>query len=298
MKIGLGTVQFGLPYGVTNDAGATPVVEARRILEVAARQEIAVLDTAPLYGEAETVLGAALPPGHRFDIVTKTPAFGGRVTAADAGVVIETFRASLASLRAKRIYALLIHHAEDLLAPGGEYLLAAASELRGQGYVKKIGVSVYTAEEIDAVMARHRIDVIQVPVSALDQRLVACGHLDALKRAGVEVHARSLFLQGLLLVSPERVPSNLQGLRPAIERFHAFVAEHGMSPAQGALAFAASTCGIDVALVGVNNSSQLEDICRSRQWSIPDEQFRSFAVSDASLLDPRRWSAQASQPVT
>lgn len=86
-----------------------------------------------------------------------------------------------------------MHRADDLFVPGGERLMAALTDLKQQGLVAKIGVSVYNAEQIDQVLDRFAIDLVQLPISVLDQRLLRSGHLRKLKSAGVEVHARSVF---------------------------------------------------------------------------------------------------------
>ncbi len=290
MKLGLGSVQFGSDYGIANPGGCTPLPEVKRILKAAALGGIEIIDTAPSYVKAEDALGAAFERGHSFRLVTKTPAYDGRaITAQDAVSLDRTFRQSLARLGADRVYGLLVHHSDDLLAADGERLFAALTEIRARGLVQKIGVSVYGAKDIDAILRRFSIDVVQAPVSVLDQRLIASGHLKALKQSGVEVHARSLFLQGALLMRPDMLPEHLAGLRSTLERFNLFVTRYGGVAVHAALTFAASVQEIDVAILGVNNVHQLEEACRWRQVGIPPAELLDFALCDDELLDPRRW---------
>lgn len=287
MKIGLGTVQFGLAYGVSNSAGRTPQDEVERILALAAASGIDLLDTAPGYGDSEATLGGA---GPGFRVVTKTPGFGpGPVTAGDADRLESTLRASLEKLRRRSVYALLVHQVDDLLGPGGQLLMARMQALKAAGLVEKIGVSVYHAAQIDALLADGEFDVVQVPVSLLDQRLLHSGHLDRLKQRGIEIHARSIFLQGLLLMAPDALPpffapvrAHLQACR---ERFDAM----GITPLEAALAWVRAAGLIDVALCGVNDCAQLRGICAAASAAIVLPDPASFALRDPQFLNPANW---------
>ena len=238
IKIGVGTVQFGLDYGISNASGRTPVAEARRILDLADRKGIRVLDTAALYGQSEEVLGQNLPEGHTFAIVTKTPKFDPSRGAHEEAERLEAvFRQSLRRLRQPCIDGLLIHRATDLLTNGGKQLFDSMVSLRERGLVRKIGASVYSAVEIEELLSRYRLDLMQVPVSILDQRLIQGGHLSSLKKAGVEVHARSVFLQGLLLMQPDSLPAHFAGVRGLLRGYFAAIARQGLTPLQAALGF-------------------------------------------------------------
>ncbi len=189
-KLGLGTVQFGQPYGVSNTHGQVSAREAAAILTNAAQAGIRLLDTAANYGEAEAVL-ARLDIA-AFRVVSKTI---GLKLGLDA--VIARARQSAAALKAD---TLLVHAASDLLGPDGDALWSALHRLRDEGVFRKIGISVYVADDPAALAARFRPDVMQLPFSLLDQRLLANGTLTRLADLGVEIHARSLFLQGLLFL--------------------------------------------------------------------------------------------------
>ena len=134
-KLGLGTVQWGLPYGVSNRGGMTPKEIVAAILAEAQRKNITVLDTASLYGEAEAVLGQnSLAP---FRVITKTPKFATPVITGDqVSFLFRTFQQSLDRLSVSQVYGLLIHHADDLLVGGGEKLVAAMTALKDKGEVK------------------------------------------------------------------------------------------------------------------------------------------------------------------
>lgn len=286
MKLGLGAVQFGLAYGVSNGAGRTPQEEVDKILAFGAAHGIDLVDTAPAYGDSEAALDQAGARARRFRVVTKTPRFN---AAPDADQLERSLHASLERLRRDSVYGLLVHHADDLLGPGGELLMARMAALKAAGLVDKVGVSVYHASQIDALMARCDVDLVQLPFSLLDQRLLHSGHLARLKQRGVEIHARSIFLQGLLLMPPASlapffapVRAHLQACR---DRFDAL----NISPLEAALASVRAVGEIDIALCGVNDCAQLQAICGAADAAPTLEDAGSYALRDELFLNPARW---------
>lgn len=290
MKIGLGAVQFGMDYGISNPGGKTPLIEVERILQLAAEHDVSVIDTAAQYGSSEEVLGQALASGQGFRIVTKTPSFRRQpIEARDAQALEETFASSLQRLRLPSVYGLLIHHCEDLLAPGGEQLFSAMRGLKERGLVQKIGVSIYTPEQVDWVLERFAIDLIQIPINVLDQRLVFGGQLTRLKQRGVEVHARSVFLQGLLLMEPSAIPAYFTPWLPHLVKYWHFLEQNELTPLAGALAFLGGLEEIDVCLCGVNTAAQLAEILRSASAKLPPQAMANFALKDPAILNPGLW---------
>lgn len=297
MNLGIGTAQFGMPYGISNKEGQTPAAEVAAILAYAAGAGLDVIDTAHGYGESETVLGAALPQAHRFRIVTKTPAFPARpVRPEDATALEQAFLQSLTKLKQPQIAGLLAHSADDLLAPGGDRLFAKLAELRDRGLVGKIGASVYHGQQIDELACRYTLDLVQLPVNALDQRLITSGRLAALKQRGIEVHARSIFLQGLLLMAPEEAPSYFEPIRPLLLRYHALRRKLGLSPAEAAFCFITGVREIDVVIVGVDRLDQLDrNVAAFRRDYDPAARtaMAGFAIDEPRFLNPALWRLHA-----
>ncbi|MHB8840889.1 MAG: aldo/keto reductase [Candidatus Aquicultor sp.] len=289
MKLGLGAVQFGLDYGISNQEGQTLPEEVIKILEVAGRGGIRVIDTASLYGTSEETLGTALSDSQSFSIVTKTPQFKkDRITPGDAQLLEDTFYQSLSKLRQSSLYGLLIHNADDLLTENGQFLIDRMVALKGRGLVEKIGVSVYTAEHIDRVIEKYRVDLVQLPVNVFDQRLINSGHLQKLRDLGVEVHARSAFLQGLLLMEPDHIPSYFNAIKEHFQTYHKAISRMGLSPVQAALGFVMGLDEIDSVICGVNNHRQLQEIC-SDVKPLAKEQFTEFAITNTSIINPSEW---------
>lgn len=288
MKLGLGTVQFGLDYGISNPDGKTGEGEAARILSFARQKGIQVIDTAAGYGDSEAVLGRTLPEGHDFRLVTKTPGFSPHgITPADALALEETFRRSLRNLRLPFAYGLLVHRADDLLAENGHLLMERMRQLKEEGLVSKVGASVYTADQIDRILDRFTIDLIQLPINVLDQRLLANGHLAMLKGAGVEIHSRSAFLQGVLLMEPDCLPSHFDSVKPSLRRYHDHLRRRGITAVEGALGFVMGIPELDAVICGVNSQAQLAELCIASP--LETTEFRCFACDDEVLIDPSRW---------
>lgn len=291
VMLGLGTAQFGLEYGVSNVIGKPSLAEVGRILEIAHRVRVRVIDTAPVYGDSEDVLGQCLAGDRAFRIVTKTlPLRTSRVSAEAVRRVVDGFRASLTRLRRDRVYALLVHHADDLLVEDGARLMDALAEFKAQGLVERIGVSVYAQREIEAIISRYGIDIVQAPLSVLDQRLLGSGTLAALKRRGIEVHVRSVFLQGLLLMDPDALAEHFQPARATLHRFRTYAQAQGRTALEAALEFIASRDEVDCAVIGVARHEELEEIAAAlRLAPRPGRELASFALHDESILDPARW---------
>ncbi len=289
MKLALGTVQFGLDYGISNQQARTSLEEARFIVDRGLDVGLDLLDTAPAYGVSEAVLGRIL--GDRTPrIVTKTPQFRGEwIGREDGRLLRESLLRSLEHLRRDRVYGLLVHAADDLLKPGGESLYATMVHLREEGLVQRLGVSVYTREQLDRIRARYDIEVVQVPVNVLDQRLLHSGVLDSLSEAGVEVHARSAFLQGALLMDGEALPSCFSKHRAHMAQYRAFISDRGWSPVQAALGFVLALPQVDRVVCGVNNLTQWQELMEVTGQSIDGSTLLGFGIEDETTLDPSRW---------
>ena len=291
-RLGIGTVQFGQDYALNIGETQPGISEVSDILKLAAGAGIQVLDTASAYGDSERVLGQALGRDHEFRIVTKTASFAANVIgAADAEILTATFKASLAAMDVTSVYGLLIHNADNLLSEGGEFLYAAMERLKQDGSVENIGVSLYTAQQIERLSVRYELDIVQVPVSILDQRLIAGGQLNELRRQGVEVHARSIFLKGLIFAEPAQLPAHFDTARPGIEALREEARSQGVSLRAAALSFVLGQDSIGTVLVGLTSAKQLSEILDdarvAENAALP--QADRFALNRIEHLNPALW---------
>jgi len=293
MKFGIGAAQFGLAYGVSNTEGITPIAEVGKILQQAESLGIELIDTAPAYGNSEAVLGSCIQDGNCFKIMTKTPFFDKDVIREeDVAHLRKTLISSLKNLKQSSIYGLLIHHADDLFAIDGQKLWKSMEALKDEGLVKKIGVSVYNAEQIDETLKRYAIDLAQVPVNIFDQRLLKSGHLKKLKDWQIEVHTRSIFLQGLLLLEPSELPPYLSHAAPCLQKYHDLIKPLNLTALDAALAFVDHLEEIDAYIVGLNHYHQLEDILSHQKKNRDNAlnfDYSKFAITDESIINPFLW---------
>lgn len=296
MQLGLGTAQFGSAYGVSNQRGQVSRREIAALLELAQAEGVRVLDTAAVYGESEAALGACLKPGHSFRIVTKTvPVAAARVENDDVRQVAAAFERSLERLRTDRVDALLVHNAAALARPGGALLAEWLTQIRKSGRATKVGFSCYTPEELAAARSVLAPDIVQLPCSVVDRRFLASGACEALKASGVEIHVRSLFLQGALLMPQDALPPSLTPYRAVFDAIDARARNHGLSRLALALAFVAEQPELDVAIVGVTGSDELREIlAATRAASAQSIDFAGLASTDEKLVNPSLWSATPS----
>jgi aryl-alcohol dehydrogenase-like predicted oxidoreductase len=288
MKLGLGTAQFGIPYGATNAAGQVQLEQAHAIVRLALDNGIDLFDTAPAYGTAEQTIADALPATAK--VVTKTSiARRDSYRSEDIGAIRSSFAKSLTQLRRQQVYALLVHSPDDLLRPGGNLIVELLLELRARGLMQKIGVSVYTQPQIEYCMRHYSLDLYQVPLNFADQRLLRSGVLKDLARTGVEIHVRSVFLQGILLAPVNALPAYFAPWRDRLLQIHSVLQAAGVAPAAAALAFVEGRTPASYAIVGATSDFELRELLGYRVAAAAALPFDEFAIDDVRLLDPSGW---------
>lgn len=287
MKLALGTVQFGLPYGIANQNGRVSHEEVCRILAYAREIGIDTLDTAVSYGDSEACLGAIGTPG--FKIVTKLPALPDGVVNI-VSWVDDQFRTSLHRLKVNSVYGLLLHRSENLVGVAGRSMVQALERLKAEGVVQKIGVSIYAPQELDVVTQACAIDLVQAPLNLIDHRLITSGWLQRLHDQGVEVHTRSAFLQGLLLMPRDPIPEKFSPWFHLFEHWHAWLRKNHVTAAETCLAFVASQSLIDRVVVGVDSRAQLQELLRAAGKE-PPQQLPDLRCDDESLINPSNWNS-------
>lgn len=293
-SLGLGTVQFGLAYGVTNTRGLVSEAEAAKILRFAESHGTVIIDTAAAYGKSEEVLGRLIDKTSRFKIVTKTnPIRTSQVTAEGVKRIVSAFNDSLSRLARDRIYSLMVHHAEDLLSRDGKRLYESLLKLQGEKYFEKIGISIYNAGELDRILDRYPVQLVQLPLNIFNQNLWRSGHLKKLKSKNIEIHVRSAFLQGTLLVEPAKLPAHLRDLEPRLQALRNELFKAKVSPLQACLGFLRGIPEVDTVLVGATSLEEFSEI--NRAWEMTTASsfsigWERFAVSEEHLINPALWS--------
>lgn len=286
VELALGTVQFGLAYGISGQAAPVPESEIRALLRHASDAGIRRLDTAPVYGDIEERL-AGLIGGLDFEVVSKfpaLPAFSSEQAAAD--FVFESFRQSHARL-GRLLCGMLFHRCEDLNGPHGPAIWDAARTAAGRHDIA-VGVSCYDPAEAAKLCERHEIDMVQIPGNALDQR--SADFSDQL--SGTEISFRSLFLQGLLLLPEEVAAQRAPFARERLKFWHRWCREQQLAPLHAAISVAKGLPNGRYCLVGVDNPDQLAEIVdiwtAAEPLAVP-----SVATTDLNIIDPRCWKLAA-----
>ena len=274
-----------MPYGIANRTGQVSDAEAQDILQQARGAGIDTLDTAMAYGESEARLGAL---GVRaWQVVTKLPAVDDHC--ADVhGWVQQSLTSSLERLRVDRLYALLLHRPAQLLGSRGDEIFRALTDVKSQGVVGKIGVSIYAPAELEQLWPCFRPDLVQAPFNVLDRRLSDSGWLARLRSAGVEVHVRSVFLQGLLLMSATDRPAAFRAWQDLWNRWDDWLRQQRLTALQAALSFVCSWSEVDRIVVGVDSLQHLREILaayRLRSLEFP----KHIQSDDVALINPSEW---------
>lgn len=286
MKLALGTVQFGLNYGVSNLSGRVSAEVAGDILNRARELGINTLDTAISYGCSELVLGSM--GMQDFKIISKLPGIPEGCTDVVGWVKSQT-QASLERLGIQRLYGLLLHYPSQLFERVGPELYAALQILKAEGCVEKIGVSVYGTAELEGLWSRYFFDLIQAPLNIIDRSLVNSGWADRLKDEGVEVHTRSAFLQGLMLIPKGCRPARFNHWADIWQEWDRWLGLTGLTPVQACLHYVNQFDAIDRVVVGVNSVKELEEIVAESDGIL--ESMPAFRdLEDVRLINPATWN--------
>jgi aryl-alcohol dehydrogenase-like predicted oxidoreductase len=283
-KLGLGAAQFRFEQQA-HPRARSPHAEISDILAIAQRAGVGMLDAAVPYDSAEIVLGGAIPAGSPFGVLVRAA----RPERGPDHVEFEA-RASLRRLGLTSADAIIIQSAGDLFGRHGPELWDKLQDLKDQGLFARIGVAALACDDPVGIAKRFRPDIIQAPASILDQRLLANGALAEVAAMGVEVHLRSIFLQGLLFLPPDRMPAPLKGAASSLSRVRRMIAEGRSDPMQAALGFALARKEASAVIVGASTAQELSALVAAAASPPPDLDWDRMALDDENALD-HRWAA-------
>ena len=286
MKLALGTAQFGMRYGISNVSGKVSQEDGKVILEYAASAGIDTIDTAMAYGDSEHVLGNI--GVEAFRMVTKLPEIPKYITDVERWV-IKVVEDSISRLGVESLYGLLLHRPSQLFEPIGFKVLSALRLLKELGLVKNVGISVSAPCEFDALFNIYDFDIVQCPFNLVDRRLINSGWLEKLNAAGVEIHTRSSFLQGLLLLPRDSIPSKFKAWNILWDDWDEWLCENETSPVDACISYVLSFPEIDRLVVGVETQSQFTEIVgAARSTSI--NSYPAISSDVTNLINPSNWS--------
>ena len=282
-KIVLGTAQFGMNYGIANKSGRVVQKEVSSILNFAWDNGIRYLDTAEGYGASELAIGSHLQahPNQSWEIITK------------AGATRDSV-ANQISYSAKKLgiqpAVLLAHDADSFLNSDFQEGLAKA---RDRGMISKLGVSLYRQDEVERVMvAKVLPEIIQLPMNILDTRLYRNGILTDLNNLGIEIHVRSIFLQGLFYLTELELKENFSEVIPYLDTLRSISESANVSVAELSLLWLTSLEQVSKIVVGIDNLSQLHGHLETIQKSVGAAYFDealSIHFNNEQILNPSLW---------
>jgi aryl-alcohol dehydrogenase-like predicted oxidoreductase len=278
----LGTAQLGMIYGVSNQERKPSRKLAHQILAYAYDNGVRMFDTAPVYGNSESLLGNFIREKKHVDVISKIPRSTKYIC------LNSSVDASLKNLNLSRLYALLHHSPEDLLGVDGDAVFNEMLLLKDHGFVKKIGISAYTKDEIELVINRYEIDVVQLPINVFDQRLLEDNYLSILKKKGIEVHVRSIFCQGLLLMSIDELPKYFDPIKSRAAKYYEYLTTLGITKLQAALSFI-NKIDCDMMVFGVHALSHLKEILSVSRHPVDLCDFKKFSIDAPEFVNPSRW---------
>jgi aryl-alcohol dehydrogenase-like predicted oxidoreductase len=282
-RIVLGGAQLGLPYGILNGGETLSREEVARILDTAVGHGIDSIDTAIAYGQSELVIGETAQ--NRFNITSKLPPLPSEASNVSEWVHTQV-DASLARLNCKSLDALLLHRPQDLVEQHGAELYAAISSLKIKKIIQRFGISIYAPDELDGIIGKFDIDVVQAPLNVFDRRIL--GVFDQLTALNIEVHVRSVFLQGVLIASPKDRPQRFQPWSEHFAMFDNWVLSTGVSAMACCLGFALQQPGVAKLVIGTTSAESLTEIMNSvpnMHLEVPAD----LQSSSEQLIDPRVW---------
>ncbi|MDD5491129.1 MAG: aldo/keto reductase [bacterium] len=283
-KLALGTAQFGMDYGINNTRGRVPADEVLAILNEARKAGVDTLDTAAGYGESEKVLGVYLKQNRGiFKIISK-------LSSADTTAVKQSLAVSLDNLGQIGLYGYLIHN--FTFYQKNPHIWDLLGELKSQGTVKKIGFSLYYPAELDNIFSHDlAIDLVQLPYNVLDQRFYR--YFPELKKRKIEIHIRSVFLQGLLFKKPEELSLHFQKIVGKIKTLRDLAVQNKSTIAEVCLNFVCQENMVDKVVVGVDSLANFQEILQAVQLGetiqSPIAALRNLAEVDESLIVPMNW---------
>ncbi len=285
-KLILGTVQMGLDYGINNGLGKISLEESHQILLRAHVYGITTLDTAEVYGNAHKVIGEFHKnnPNHIFNIVTKVP------HSIEADSIENKINQYIEDLEVKSLDVLMFHSFDSFKnnLDSIENLL----ELKYKGLIKHLGVSLYTNEQMEYLLDKDYISVVQLPFNLLDNYSVRGVLLEELKLKGKIIHTRSAFLQGLFFKKTSDENKIVQKLQSELEILNQIVLQSNCSMEELALSYCLFQKNIDNVIIGVDSEAHLNTNMKAYTYKIEEEtiqKINSIKTKDFDLLNPSLW---------
>lgn len=294
MKLAIGTAQFGLNYGISNKTGKIANSELEEIFKIMQKNKINLIDTAKNYGDAEKIIGNYTNLTSDFKIITKFDISNFSNSSAHyIDKLNNLFEDSLINLNRNKIEGVLIHNPYLLSKNSAKIIFEWFYKLKSKGLIKKIGLSIYEKNDL-LNYDLDKIDLVQLPLSIYDQRLLNDGTIDLLRNKGISIQIRSIFLQGLILENTNSWPSFFsKEFIKHHNNFNLFLLENNLEAIEATFIFLKSLNKVDSVVIGITNKKELTSL--SNIWfkvlksSSSFSEIKNWNWDESKFLDPRNW---------
>lgn len=284
-KIVIGTAQFGMDYGIANKLGKISSYEMSNILMLAKSNGINTLDTATGYGECHKQLGNL--GIENLEIISKISNFGNNISETKSNILSQ-IKQSLKELKISYLNTILLHSPMHLLNENKFEVYEALISAKKDGLCKKIGVSGYCPNQIINLTKEFKLDVVQLPFNIFNNEIINKRNLYYLKSNNIELHVRSIFLQGLLLMDSHDRSPYFDNWKELFNKWEFWLAQNKISKLEGCISYVLQKKFIDKIIIGIDSKEHLEEILNLLEKSnlkIPD----IFSSTDQNLINPQNW---------
>ena len=285
-KIIVGSANFDQQYGVKKNF--IKKNEIKKLFNLAAKNKIKVIDTSPLYKESEKIIGQI--NNNRFKVISKIPKKPKNIKKKE---IVDWLKKSainsLANLKIKKFECLLLQDANSLLSKNGKEIYKGMRSIKKSEITSKIGISIYDFKTLGQIIKRFKFDLVQAPLNIFDQRLIETGWLNKLKKRKIEVHVRSIFLQGILLLGRDQLPKKIKKFDRDWIKWENWLKLKNLKALQACSLFIFNQNKLDGVVIGFNNQNQLNQILKIQKMKNFVSEF-DLNIKNNKLKDPRKWA--------
>ena len=285
-KIGIGTANFGSQYGVNKKK--ISIASAKKIIGFLKKNKIKLIDTSSEYPGAEEILGNLNISS--FKVVTKIK-IPTNFVKTDITKIEKRFFLSLKKLKTKKVYGLLIQNCDQLLKKNGKYFYNFFLRLKKRGIIFKLGFSVYSTRTLIKLNKKFKYDIVQIPINIINQDFLEKDLLEKLKRKKIEIHSRSSFLQGLLLMNKNSLPKKYLNYKNILTDIDLFFKRNNYEKLNFLLNFSLNIKQVDKVIIGVDNLKQIKKLIFLSKKKKINLKKLNFKI-DPKLMDPRLWKTK------
>ena len=284
-KLIIGSANFEQTYGIKKNF--IKKKEIKKLFKLAAKNNIKKIDTSPLYNNSEKIIGSLR--NNRFGIISKIPSIPGNIKKVDIRKWLEKKTInSIKNLKVKKLDALLLQNSNSLLSKNGNEIYAGLKYMKIKGLTQKIGISIYDFNTLKEIIKKFKLDLVQAPFNVLDRRLLSKGWLKKLKENKIEVHARSIFLQGILLLKYKDLPKKFSKYKNHWMIWENWLKKNNIDSLNACVRFVLQHKHLDGVVIGCNSSDHLSQILKLKQTK-SNFSFPNLNVKNKKLIDPREW---------